>query len=49
VTALRPAGQIEVDGHRYEALATLTAIDAGAGVVIRGRSDFGLLVEKADA
>jgi membrane-bound serine protease (ClpP class) len=46
-TALRPAGQVEVDGRRYEAKIAVGDVDAGAPVVVRGRMDFGLIVEKA--
>jgi len=45
VTALRPAGQVEIDGRRYEAKVAVSAIDAGARIVVRGRMDFGLVVE----
>ncbi|MFI5336272.1 MAG: nodulation protein NfeD [Opitutales bacterium] len=46
-TALRPGGQVEIDGLRYEAKVEVGAIDAGASVVVRGHSDFCLIVEKA--
>ncbi len=49
MTALRPAGQIEIDGRRYEAKAPLGTIDAGVAVVVTGREDFALSVERADA
>jgi membrane-bound serine protease (ClpP class) len=49
MTALRPAGQIEIDGRRYEARAPLGTIDAGVAVVVTGREDFSLTVERADA
>lgn len=48
-TALRPAGQVEIDGRRYEAKVEVGAIDAGAPVVVRGRTDFGLIVERTDS
>lgn len=48
-TALRPGGQVEIAGRRYEASVAVGAIDAGVAVVVRGRSDFGLVVEKTDA
>jgi membrane-bound serine protease (ClpP class) len=48
VTALRPSGQIEIAGRRYEAQVAVGAIDAGAAVVVRGRASFGLVVELAD-
>jgi membrane-bound serine protease (ClpP class) len=47
-TALRPGGQVEVEGRRFEAKVEVGAIDMGAPVVVRGRTDFGLIVEKAD-
>ncbi len=47
VTALRPGGQIEVSGHRYEARVELGTVDAGRRVVVRGHTDFALLVEEA--
>ncbi len=46
VTALRPSGQVEILGRRYEAKVSVGAIDAGSEVVVRGRTDFGLVVEK---
>lgn len=48
-TALRPGGQVEIDGQRFEATVGVGAIDAGAPVVVRGHTDFGLIVEKAEA
>ena len=49
VTALRPSGQIEVAGRRYEAKVEVGAVDAGAAVMVTGRTDFGLVVEPARA
>jgi membrane-bound serine protease (ClpP class) len=48
-TALRPSGQIEIAGRRYEARVDLGTLDAGTPVVVRGVNDFGLIVEKANA
>ena len=48
VTTLRPGGQVEVEGRRYEAAIGMGTVDAGTPVVVRGRTDFGLTVEKAD-
>jgi len=45
-TALRPMGQVEVAGRRYEAKVELGTLDAGTPVVVRGINDFGLVVEK---
>lgn len=47
-SALMPAGQIEVDGRRYEARVAVGAIEAGAAVVVVRRGDFNLLVERAE-
>jgi membrane-bound serine protease (ClpP class) len=47
VTPLRPSGQVELAGRRYEAKVEVGGIDAGTTVVVRGRTDFGLIVEKA--
>lgn len=47
--ALVPSGQIEIDGRRYEARVTVGMIEAGVTVVVVKRSDFGLVVERADA
>jgi membrane-bound serine protease (ClpP class) len=49
MTALRPAGQIEIDGRRYEAKAPLGTIDPGVAVVVTGREDFALTVERVEA
>ncbi len=48
VTVLRPSGQVEVAGRRYEATAEFGAVDAGDPVVVRGQTSFALIVEKAD-
>jgi len=47
VTALRPGGQVEVAGRRLEAKVEVGSIDAGEAVLVVGRTDFGLVVEKA--
>lgn len=46
VTALFPSGEVEVDGRRYSAQVALGFVDAGATIVVTGRTDFGLMVEK---
>lgn len=46
-TALHPSGQVEVDGVRYEARVEVGAIDRGEPVVVRGRNDFSLIVDKS--
>src|SRR5208337_4933741 len=48
-TALRPGGQVEIDGRRFEAEVPVGAIDAGAPIIVRGHSDFALVVEKDTA
>ncbi len=47
VTPLRPSGQVEIDGRRYEARVEIGGIDRGQAIVVRGQSDFGLIVEAA--
>ncbi|HET7535699.1 MAG TPA: NfeD family protein, partial [Candidatus Didemnitutus sp.] len=49
VTALRPGGQVEIDGHRYEARAALGAIDAGARIVVQEQDHFALVVREERA
>jgi membrane-bound serine protease (ClpP class) len=49
VTALRPGGQVEIDGRRFEAKVEVGAIDRGAAIVVTGCSDFAVTVERADA
>ena len=49
VTVLRPSGQIEVGGRRYEATVEIGAVDAGDAVIVRGRNDFAVIVERAEA
>jgi membrane-bound serine protease (ClpP class) len=44
-----PSGQVELDGRRDEARVEVGMIEAGAAVVVVKRSDFGLVVERADA
>jgi membrane-bound serine protease (ClpP class) len=46
VTVLRPSGQVEIGGRRYEATVEIGAVDAGDAVIVRGRTAFALLVEK---
>jgi membrane-bound serine protease (ClpP class) len=48
VTALRPSGQIEIEGRRFEAIVEIGVVDVGDAVVVRGRRDFSVIVEKAD-
>ena len=49
VTVLRPSGQVEIAGRRYEAKVEVGAVDAGDAVVVRGRTAFALIVERANA
>jgi len=46
MTMLRPSGQVEVGGRRYEAKVEIGGIDTGEPVIVRGRTDFGLIVER---
>ncbi|OHE77847.1 MAG: hypothetical protein A3G75_14465 [Verrucomicrobia bacterium RIFCSPLOWO2_12_FULL_64_8] len=48
VTGLFPSGQVEVAGRRYEARLGVGSIEAGTPVVVTGRSDFGLMVERVE-
>ncbi|MFZ9745500.1 MAG: NfeD family protein [Opitutaceae bacterium] len=45
VTGLFPAGQVEVDGGRYEARLEVGSAPPGTPVVVRRRNDFGLVVD----
>jgi membrane-bound serine protease (ClpP class) len=45
-TWLRPGGQVEIDGRRYEARVEIGAIERGKRIVVRAYSDFGLIVEE---
>ncbi len=47
VTVLRPSGQVEIEGRRFEAIVEVGAINAGDAIVVRGRTDFALIVQKA--
>lgn len=46
VTAMFPSGEVEIDGRRYQARHELGYVPEGARVVVTGRTDFGLLVER---
>ncbi len=48
-TALYPSGQVEVNGHRYEARLAVGSVERGAAVVVRARSEFGLVVEAIES
>lgn len=49
VTVLRPSGQIEIAGRRFEATVEVGAVDAGDAVIVRGQRDFAVIVEKASS
>ncbi|MBI2813881.1 MAG: hypothetical protein HYX71_06325 [Opitutae bacterium] len=46
VTGLFPSGEVEVDGRRYPAKVSLGSVSANTAIVVKGRTDFGLIVEK---
>ena len=48
-TALRPGGQVEIEGRRYEAKIHVGSVDPGTAIVVTASSDFALIVEKAKA
>jgi len=48
-TVLRPSGQVEIGGRRYEAIVEVGAINAGDAVVVRGRTAFAVVVEKVQS
>jgi membrane-bound serine protease (ClpP class) len=48
-TALRPGGQVEIDGQRFEAEVKVRAIDTGRPIVVVGRGSFALVVEEETA
>jgi membrane-bound serine protease (ClpP class) len=48
-TGLYPAGQIEVDGHRYEARLEVGSAPPGTRIVVRRKTDFGYLVDREEA
>ena len=45
VTGLYPSGQVEIDGRRYEARLEVGAAAPGMRVVVRRKTDFGLIVD----
>ena len=45
-TPLRPGGEVEIDGCRYQAQLELGSAATGTRVVVVGHTDFGLKVEK---
>jgi membrane-bound ClpP family serine protease len=47
ITDLRPQGEIEIAGGRFQAHSAHINIDRGATVIVVGRKDFALAVEAA--
>jgi membrane-bound serine protease (ClpP class) len=47
-TGLFPSGQVELDGRRYEARLEVGAAPAGSRVVVRRKTDFGLIVDRVE-
>ncbi|MSU65897.1 MAG: hypothetical protein EXS38_07305 [Opitutus sp.] len=45
VTSLFPSGQVDIDGHRYEARLEVDFAEAGTRVRVIRRTDFNLIVE----
>jgi membrane-bound serine protease (ClpP class) len=45
-TDLFPSGQVEIDGRRYEARLEVGFASRGTAVVVRRRTDFGLMVDR---
>ncbi|MBI5691908.1 MAG: ATP-dependent Clp protease proteolytic subunit [Verrucomicrobia bacterium] len=46
MTGLFPSGQVEVDGQRFEARLEVGSAPKGTRVVVRRRTDFGLMVDR---
>lgn len=44
-TALFPSGQVEIEGHRYEARMEIGFAHPGTGIRVIGTTEFGLIVE----
>jgi membrane-bound serine protease (ClpP class) len=47
-TGLYPSGQVEIDGRRYEARLEVGSAAPGARVVVRRKTDFGLVVDREE-
>jgi membrane-bound serine protease (ClpP class) len=45
-TTLMPSGQVEIDGQRYEARVDVGSILSGRRIIVRGHTDFSLIVEE---
>jgi membrane-bound serine protease (ClpP class) len=48
-TGLFPSGQVEIDGQRYEARLEVGSAPRGTRVVVRRKTDFGLIVREEEA
>jgi membrane-bound serine protease (ClpP class) len=46
VTALRPSGEVEIDGRRYQASLAVGTAEPGDPIVVAETREFGLRVEK---
>lgn len=46
VSELYPTGQVEIDGSRHDARASLGKIEKGSAVEVTGSNDYGLIVKK---
>ena len=46
-TGLFPSGQVEIDGRRYEARLEVGHAPTGTRIVVRGKTDFSLIVDRA--
>ncbi|WP_414663991.1 NfeD family protein [Horticoccus sp. 23ND18S-11] len=47
-TGLYPSGQVDIDGRRYEARLEVGSAAPGTRVVVRRKTDFGLMVDRED-
>lgn len=47
-TALRPSGQVDIAGRRYEAQVEVGVVNAGAMVEVTGHTDFSLTVKEVE-
>ena len=45
-TGLFPSGQVEIDGQRFEARTEVGTLAAGTRIVVRRKTDFGLIVDR---
>ncbi len=47
-TGLYPSGQVEIEGRRFEARLEVGSAPAGTRIIVRRRTDFGLLVDREE-